>query len=133
MLPGENVTGGHRNTLLGLNAGASITTGCCNVVMGQNSGYCITTGNHNIFLGADTGPTANSSNKIVIGKSATATNNDSNDEIVIGNGIGGFGGQTFTFGKASNRVYNVFTSNASWTRSSDLRLKRFKFRFKFYK
>ena len=33
--------------------------------------------------------------------------------LVLGTDIQGFGGNTFTFGKTSNRVYNVFTSNAS--------------------
>jgi len=42
---------------------------------------------------------------------------------VIGTNIAGKGVNTFTFGKPSNRVYNTFTSSASWTRDSDLRLK----------
>ena len=43
--------------------------------------------------------------------------------ITIGNNISSVGDNYFTFGKDGNRVYNLFSSNASWTRSSDERLK----------
>ena len=36
----------------------------------------------------------------------------------------GISNDYFTFGRSGNRVYNQFTSNASWTRSSDVRLKK---------
>ena len=48
----------------------------------------------------------------------------SDDSITIGYGINGAGNNYFTFGKTGNRVYNQFTSNASWTRASDVRLKK---------
>ena len=46
-------------------------------------------------------------------------------QIVLGNGVVGYGNNTLTFGQGtgSNRVYNSFDSNASWTRVSDQRYK----------
>ena len=47
-----------------------------------------------------------------------------NNEIVIGSSGTGKGSNTFTFGKTSNLVYNTFTSDNSWTRDSDIRIKK---------
>ena len=49
---------------------------------------------------------------------------DGGVEQVIGHNITGQGTNTFTFGSSGSRVHNTFTSNASWTRNSDLRLKK---------
>ena len=51
-------------------------------------------------------------------------NGGGSNQIVLGYNIDSVGSNYFTFGKPSNRVYNAFTSNASWTRSSDVRLKK---------
>ena len=97
-----------QNTAVGYNAGGAVTTGNNNTCLGHGAGRNITTGYNNIFIGEG----------VDIG-SATG-----NHRFVIGNNINDAGDNTFAFGKASNRVYNVFTSNASWTRDSDVRLKK---------
>jgi len=58
----------------------------------------------------------------MIGHGTTAGNSN-NHCIVIGHDIS-IDGNFFAFGKSGNYVYNGFTSNASWTRSSDERLKK---------
>jgi len=136
----DAVTTANYNTATGMNAATGITTGCCNVAIGAGAfkgattsscnvivGVCagegITSSGKNTLVGYDTAKAGNIGNKTVIGF-CNSVSNDGNDEIVIGREIGGLGGQSFTFGKPSNRVYNIFTSNASWTRTSDLRLKK---------
>ena len=98
------------NTAVGWRAGTPITTGTRNVCIGYEAGTDtagITTGNYNICVGAHTRPGGyDHSNSIVLGYNIQIDQN------------------YFAFGKASNYVYNGFTSNASWTRSSDVRLKK---------
>ena len=104
-----NTTGDYQS-LFGLNAGAGITTGVRNTCLGAQAGNHttpITTGNYNVIIGSFTIPSA----------SAGA------NQIVIGYDCQGIGDNYFTFGKSGNRVYNQFTANASWTQSSDERLK----------
>ena len=103
-----DVTTGYENTAIGLDAGRLVSTGYSNTMIGENAGSSVTTGANNIIIGhnADVGGSS-----------------DINNSITIGIDIGSQGSNYFTFGKANNRVYNQFTSNASWTRSSDERLK----------
>ena len=103
---GQDLTGGVANTLIGQNAGGNITTGVENTCLGQNAGDAITSSSQNICIGHGTDP-----------------GNSTGHAINIGYDIG-IDGNFFAFGKASNIVYNGFTSNASWTRSSDIRLKK---------
>ena len=76
-------------------------------MLGYQAGDDLTTGSDNICIGYLT-DTASSSRA---------------QSITIGNDIDSLGDNEFTFGKSGNRVYNNFATNASWTRSSDERLK----------
>jgi len=118
-------TTGAGNTVIGYNAGSDVTTGIENVFVGTGAGGgTITTGCRNVFIGTEAGRNGNAtSNKIAIGLQSYPNDTAATPEIVMGFQIEGKGANNFTFGKASNRVFNVFTSNASWTRDSDLRLK----------
>jgi hypothetical protein len=113
------------NTGIGNSAGSDVTTGIENVFVGLGAGGgTITTGCRNVFIGTEAGRNGTAtSNKIAIGMQSYPNNTITTPEIVMGFQIEGKGANNFTFGKTSNRVYNVFTSNASWTRDSDLRLK----------
>ena len=105
----DAVTTGHENTAVGEDAGGGVTTGQYNTILGHNSGVNVTTGFHNIVIG-------HSSQTAAAGNSR---------EIVIGTDIVGIGSNYFTFGRDSvGRVYNQYSANASWTRSSDVRLKK---------
>ena len=87
-------------------------TGGSNTGVGDHAGLYstpITTGTNNIMIGALTYPSAG----------------DAVKQIVLGTAQPGVGNNIFSFGHGStNRVYNNFSSNASWTRSSDRRLKK---------
>jgi hypothetical protein len=120
------LTSGTGSTAVGRDAGLSVSTGNENTFLGRGAGSSLTTGNNNTFLGRNSGTSGEASvtnnNCVYVGNNASGNNGASN-EIAIGDGRIGLGSNTFAFGKASNVVYNVFTSNNSWTRSSDLHKK----------
>ena len=97
------------NTAFGNYAGENITTGYSNACIGRSSGDVITTGYGNTLLGYGTNVSAN----------------NAEFQIVLGNGVLSHGDNKLTFGQGtgSNRVYNSYTVNASWTRVSDERYK----------
>ena len=95
---------GHNNNQN--SAGGAITTGSDNTCLGENAGDTIQSGSSNIALGKESDVPHDTSNAIVVGVGITATTNNE-----------------FSFGKASNVVSNIFTSNASFSRSSDLHKK----------
>jgi hypothetical protein len=106
---------GQGNVGVGYGAGKDITSGTDNVCIGDLAGSSqgsLTTGAGNVFIGTSAGASNASA--------GTAAN-----QICIGYNVQGAGDNYFTFGKGtgSDRVYNQFTSNATWTRSSDERLK----------
>ena len=101
---------GRQNGLLGYQAGKAITTGDANVHIGNAAGSNLQTGNYNVFIGAS---------------QASAT--DIADEIVIaaGNGnVTGAGTETIRIGVDSDHITNDFGENATWTHSSDKRIKK---------
>jgi len=100
-------TTGHRNVSLGFQAGRNITTGCQNTMIGMCTGATVTTGVTNIVLGY---LSDNSSSSV-------------NGEYVIGGGVTGSGASTITIGSGLGKISNNFTVNATWTQSSDKRLK----------
>ena len=112
------------NTAVGYNSGASVTTGTSNTLIGSNAGSAITIGGSNVFVGKDAGDTTTqASRNICIGQNANNFSATDDDAIVIGHDITG-SANDFTFGKASNRVINDFDTDAAFTRSSDVRLKK---------
>jgi len=68
------------------------------------------------------GSSGNGNNCIYIGYASYGAGNA--NEILMGDNPISAGGNTFTFGKNGNRVYNDFSSNNNWTRSSDERMKK---------
>lgn len=118
----DNCTTGERNVGIGSGALTDITTGSWNVALGVAPGFDISnTASYNTFLGVATGGTSTQDRNICVGYFARS---GGSDRIVIGHDITGQGDNYFTFGKSGNVVYNQFTVNNSWTRSSDERLKR---------
>ena len=104
--PGGSVNN-MKMTAVGYAAGGGITTGHTSTFLGYQAGDVNVDGNNNICIGndSDTGAT-NSTFAICIGDNMTADSNN------------------FAFGKSSNVVSNVYTSDANWSRSSDERLKK---------
>jgi hypothetical protein len=124
-LAGDAMTTGSNNTFIGYaTAGAGIVTGSLNTAVGGASLANLTSGSSNVCMGWDAGDTTTSGSKnICIGQNANSDSATTDHTIVIGHDIA-VSANHFGFGKASNIVYNVFTTNASWARSSDERLKK---------
>ena len=136
----KDLTTGYMNVCIGAEAGQDLTTGDSNVFVGEDAGYSATTCENNVFIGKNAGQSITSGNSnVCIGKDAgdsLATGQDqcihigqnnnpgnaTNNAICLGHDIT-IDGNYFAFGKASNIVYNNFTSDANWSRSSDSRLK----------
>ena len=98
--------GNYYNSGLGYESGSAVTTGGYNTLLGAFAGSSIQSGGSNVCVGYNANTSHDTSNGICIGINITATDND------------------FSFGKASNVVTNDFDSDANWSRSSDVRLKK---------
>jgi|TARA_R100000030_G_scaffold32565_3_gene24126 hypothetical protein len=99
------------SSLFGFRAGQTITTGSRNTLFGYSSGSNITTGSGNTQIGA----------------SAQASAADVTDEIVLKAGtdnLAGGGTETIRIGVDSDFITNDFGENATWTHSSDKRIKK---------
>ena len=102
----DALTSGDNNTAVGYGALGSNTTANSNTAVGKGAGADIVDGQTGVYIGLNTNPSAG----------------DSNNAIVIGSDFTGSGNH-FSFGKGGNVVSNQFTSNASFSRSSDLHKK----------
>jgi hypothetical protein len=102
------------NVAVGHNALTALTTGDSNIAVGREAGDTITTGTNNVFLGFHT--------------EASAV--DVTYEIVIGAGVdtsnafAGAGTETCKIGRASDFISVDFGENATWSHSSDIRIKK---------
>jgi hypothetical protein len=98
--------------MFGKGAGGAITTGANNVCVGTDAGLynqSITTASNVVCIGAGTHPSGSTiSNQIVIGT----------------DGMTGQAASHVTIGSTGGKIYNNFTSNATWTQTSDERLKK---------
>ena len=143
---GAAVTTGGENTIIGHTAGIAVTTGGSNTFVGERSGASVTTQGQNTMIGSFAGALVASGGNICIGResasSGTALTSGTNnivignqtnvgsgartDSITIGMSLASAGDNMFTFGKGTgnDRVYNQFTSNASFVRVSDERYKK---------
>jgi hypothetical protein len=119
-------SGAEDNTVVGNFAGDAITSADGNVVMGHHAGGAITTGGANTIIGGNTAPSLDGgATNIIIGSNSDVSAGTANEQMVIGYNQTAVGDNIFSFGSGNtNRVYNNFNSNASWTRSSDERLKK---------
>ena len=126
----QNNSSGSYNTAMGHMAMRFNTTGAANVADGYSAGGSVTTGSNNVFVGYLAGnydtPLTTGDQNTLIGSYCFPSSASTTYEIVLGNAVKGVGGGYFTFGRDSgaSRVYNQFTANASWTRSSDERIKK---------
>ena len=96
------------NTCIGYSAGNAITEGDNNSCFGSLAGDSILTGSNNVCIGygTDIGSNKADGNCIAIGVGITADANE------------------FVMGKAGNTMTSAFSSNNTWTQSSDERKKR---------
>ena len=137
---GKAVTSGSQNVFVGNDAGLAVIGGANHVAVGYRALRASTSANGNTAVGRDAGlvvtgggntfigdaagdSTTTGSNNICIGSSTDTAAVDNSNAIVIGVGIT-TNSNDFTFGKASNEVTNDFDADASFSRSSDERLKK---------
>jgi hypothetical protein len=123
----KNNTTGDLNTAMGSSALDTNTIGVQNTAIGFNALMNNTTGDENVALGLQALFNNTSAlRNIAIGNNAG--NNITTEEYTITTGynLQSLGSNYFTFGKnaGSDRVYNQFTANATWTRASDERIKK---------
>ena len=109
----QAMEGAYYNNGFGTAVHASVTSGYSNIAMGHDAGYGITSGFNNIHIGYKTG----------------ASGGDREYAILIGHGDGinvfpDGGANTIRMGKRASYISNTFTSNATWSHSSDERYKK---------
>ena len=150
---GKFVSSGRLNTFLGAYSGVGITgtrltgnnnTGVgyytlykiqgsadSNAVFGGAAAQELTTGSLNTFLGSKAGENVvTGSNNICVGFHTETSATDVNYEIVIGAGVDGSnaftggGTETCRIGRASDYISVDFGENATWSHSSDKRIKK---------
>ena len=121
----DALTSADANTAVGYAAGTAVTTGANNTAVGYYCLQSLTEGQSNTGIGKNVYEDLTTGNyNTGIGGEVEVSSSGATHQITIGYGIGSNGDSNFTFGQAGNRVYNNFTSNASWTRSSDERKKQ---------
>jgi len=97
---------GAQNTAIGTNAGVVLTSGGTNTIAGYNTGLLLTTGSSNQVFGDSITLAAAATGRIAIGRNFTQGVDDS---VIIGNGTA--------------RISCPYTVSATWTFSSDERIK----------
>jgi len=114
-----NNTGAY-NTAVGYRAADAVTTAEDITAVGRDAGGACTTGTDNTFLGANAGAniTTGASN-VFVGRNCAASAADGTNQIVIGPNVTGQANTNVTIGNASGKIYNAYTSNATWTQTSD--------------
>jgi len=122
------VSSGSYNTVIGSSVGAEITDGGSNVFIGGDgaSGYNSTSaGSNNVAIGAGTANNWHGSGNIQIGKSNVFQNLTSTNRISIGTSLAGYNAdRTVCLGDNTGQIYASYASSASWTQTSDERLKK---------
>jgi hypothetical protein len=126
---GANVTTGNTNTFVGASCGvgdpSNKLTGANNTALGQGAAQNLEgAGNGNTCIGRDSGTAITTGvSNVTLGYLNQVSSATVSAEIVIGPGVTGSGGSTVTIGSGAGKISNTFTSNATWSQSSDERLK----------
>jgi hypothetical protein len=123
----SNTTAGN-NTAVGYQSLYSSTTAPSCTAIGYRAGYNITTGQNNICVGLEAGSYSvgltTGEQNIIIGNYTRTSAVNSQYQFVIGYDVVGQANNNITIGTASGKIYNAFTVNATWTQTSDGRLKK---------
>jgi len=119
---GTALAGGERNVAIGMDAldaqsgaGGAVAVGW-NALKGANNSYATA-------IGYQAGASGYGSNSTYVGYQAYGSSNQNEIVISTGNPVGA-GADTISIGKNGNRIYANFSSSATWTQSSDERMKK---------
>jgi hypothetical protein len=117
------VTTGNFNSSYGNNSGFN-TNGISNCFFGDSAGFSVTTGDNNVFIGYAAGYNQTSgSGNIYVGYNCQPSVVSPTNQIVLGKDVNGQADSNVTIGSNSGKIYNAYTVNATWTQTSDARLK----------
>ena len=124
----KDYTTGYNNIAIGYRALQDTTEGNSNVGIGFAAGKSTSTGHHNTFVGSSAGDDLEDGNyNTYIGFNASVSASDVASEIVIAatnSALAGAGTETCRIGLSSDYITNDFGENATWTHSSDIRIKK---------
>ena len=142
---GAGLTNGDKNVLIGPQAGDAMTASSNNVVIGHEAYSSQTTsGSNNVVIGYKAGYAVDNVNgasvyigyqcmddvttgyqNVCIGYDLEGNDSAAHNQIILGVQVAGIDDGHMAFGSGNtHRVYNDFETNASWTRSSDERIKK---------
>jgi len=108
---------------VGANAALTNITGAEYVAIGNNA-LRVATGNRNTAVGEYAGSTLTTgTNNVLLGYLTSASAVSGANQIVIGSSTVGQADSNVTIGSSAGKIYNAFTVNATWTQTSDGRLK----------
>jgi hypothetical protein len=117
--------GAFTNTAIGFEALNDVTTGDFNVGIGGGAGDLITTGAFNTCVGLASGDTITTGTEnTCLGYAADTNGSGASGQIVIGSSLNGQADNHVTIGSFAGKIYNAYTLNATWTQTSDERLKK---------
>ena len=96
-----------------------------NVAIGSSAGAAVTSSIKNVLIGVSCAETLRTgSDNVMIGRQADVSASGAANQITIGPGIACDQDSQVTIGKASNVVKLEFDTDATWTRTSDVRKKK---------
>jgi hypothetical protein len=134
---GQHIAGSDYNTIVGAQGvsgggGSSSLSGTQNSTFGYRAGYDLQgAAAYNTLVGCSVGDNVTTgTNNTFLGYHISASGATVTHEIVIGSGVDssndfdGAGTETCRIGRASDYITNDFGENATWTHSSDLRIKK---------
>jgi hypothetical protein len=119
--------GNGENTYIGYLAG-TLSTGYYNTIIGSRAAQYLSTGVNNVIIGIGAGSTVNGlttgGTNVYIGGGANGSSTAASGQFVIGNTVVGQADATITIGSPAGKIYNSYGVNATWTQTSDERLKQ---------
>ena len=116
---------GDSNISIGYIAGAALTSGADNVFIGDTAGNANTTGGGNTLIGRGAGASITTgNNNLCIGKGTDVNTGAATSRLGLGVALSLTGADQIKIGIASDFIVNTFISNATWSHSSDERLKK---------
>jgi ribosomal protein S8 len=116
---------GYNLVVIGAGSGTGLSNGIGNTIVGGSAATGISSGNNNTAIGAGSGATLTTgSNNTLLGYGTAVSAAGATGQIVIGAvNVTGQADNNVTIGNASGKIYNAYTVSATWTQTSDARLK----------
>jgi len=123
-----SLTTGARNVAVGYSSLHDLTTATDNVAVGYSALQSVTTGNLNTTVGYQAGNhnigITTGTNNVCVGAYTRPGAVDGSNQVILGYDVQGSSANQVHIGSNAGKIYNSFASNATWTQSSDQRLKK---------